>query len=190
MISVYLLFSVSFVLIVLGFIALLTQRTYLDSTTQTPVEIEVPVFGKLKANYPALAFVFLGAALAYAAFSNSFPPRLVDWKVTGSLKHPANKRIDWPRGHDLSLVPTIISEHVGDNGEFELVAKVEEGKQIEDAFELLVFNHPEGSVQVPLREQYEAYRAKKPSLLSKATGHTRHYAQIPIETFTAPEEVP
>ena len=190
MISAYLLFGVAFVLIVLGFVALLMQRTYLDAKTRKPVEIKLPVLGKLKANYPALVFVFLGAFLAHVAFANSFPPRRVEWTLTGSLKHPANKKVDWPRGHDLALVPNVVKERVGDNGEFELVAVIDEGKRIEDVFELLVFNHPEGSVRVPLRDQYEAFLGKKSSLLSKATGHTRHYAQIPIETFTTSEDVP
>jgi hypothetical protein len=174
----------------LGFVALLMQKTYLDAKTRKPIEIKVPVLGKMKTNYPALAFVFLGAFLAYVGFVNSFPPRRVEWTLTGSLKHPDNKRVDWPRGHDLALIPTTIKERVGDNGDFELVAMIDEGKRIEDVFELLVFNHPEGSVRVPLRDQYEAFVEKKSSLLSKATGHTRHYAQIPIETFTTSENVP
>lgn len=192
MISAYILFGVAVVLVVLGFIALLTQKTYLDSTTQKPVEIEVPLFGKLKANYPSLAFVFLGAVLAFVAFEKSFPPRKVDWTLTGSLKHPAHKRINWTQGYDLALIPStvIVKERMGDKGEFELVALIDEGKSIEQVFELLVFTHAEGSVRVPLKAEYDAYRKKGSSLITAATDHTRHFGQIPIETFQTSEEAP
>ena len=86
MIAVWATFSLSFLSVALGFVALLAQRTYLDKETQKPVEIEIPVFGKMKSNYPALLFVFLGFALAFYAFDKSYPPPKVEWVVTGALK--------------------------------------------------------------------------------------------------------
>ena len=190
MISAYILFGIAGVLVVLGFIALLTQKTYLDSKTKEPVEIEVPLFGKLKTNYPSLVLVFLGAVLAYLAFEKSFPPRKVDWTLTGSLKHPANKQVSWSQGYDLTLIPSpvIVKERMGDKGEFELVALIDEGKSIEEVFELLVFTHPEGSVRVPLKAEYDAYRTNGSSLINAVTSHTRHFRKIPIETFQASED--
>lgn len=190
MISAYILFGVAVVLVVLGFVALLKQKTYLDAATQKPVDIEVPLLGKLKANYPSLAFVFLGTVLAGVAFEKSFPPRKVEWALTGSLKHPGRKHVNWAQGYDLTLIPStvIVKERMGDQGEFELVALIDEGKSIEQAFELLVFTHPEGSVRVPLKAEYDAYRHKGNSLITAATAHTRHFGKIPIETYQTSED--
>jgi len=42
--------------IILGFIALLSSRIYIDKASNSTVEVEVPFFGKLKGNYPTLVF--------------------------------------------------------------------------------------------------------------------------------------
>lgn len=65
------LYSLSGLSIILGFIALLKQRTYIDADTKQPTEIEVPIFGKLKSNYPALIFVFLGFDASIFAYDRS-----------------------------------------------------------------------------------------------------------------------
>ena len=39
-------FGLSALLILLGFVALLTQKTYLDSKTQKPVEVKTPIIGR------------------------------------------------------------------------------------------------------------------------------------------------
>ena len=66
---IYLLAGLCFVL---GFVALLKQKTYIDSQTNQPTEIELPFVGKLKSNFPALVFVVVGAFLAYSGWSK--PP--------------------------------------------------------------------------------------------------------------------
>jgi hypothetical protein len=50
-------------LAVLGLVALLKQKTYLDSKTGQPTQIEIPLIGKMKTNYPALIFVFLAVVV-------------------------------------------------------------------------------------------------------------------------------
>jgi hypothetical protein len=47
----------------LGLIALLTSRIYIDKASNSTVEVDVPLLGKLKGNYPALVFVLLGGAV-------------------------------------------------------------------------------------------------------------------------------
>ena len=59
---IYLLAGLCFVL---GFVALLKQKTYIDSQTNQPTEIELPFVGKLTTNYPALGFVFIGGRDGY-----------------------------------------------------------------------------------------------------------------------------
>ncbi len=67
----YVAFAIATLLIVLGFIALLTQKVYLDSTTQQPITIEVPFVGKMAANVPSLAFVFFGSHWPFMASSTT-----------------------------------------------------------------------------------------------------------------------
>ena len=87
--SAYILFGIALLSIILGFVALLSQKVYLDATTKQPTEVQIPFLGKIKSNYPALVFAFLGAALAFYAFQKSFPlppPPLEDWtRLTFSL---------------------------------------------------------------------------------------------------------
>ena len=71
MIIILLKYFLAAILIILGFIALLRQKTYIDSKTKQPTEIEITKLGKFKSNYPALAFVVLGFVLAF--FVGSIP---------------------------------------------------------------------------------------------------------------------
>jgi hypothetical protein len=59
------------------------QKTYLDPETKQPTEIEVPLIGKLKTNYPALIFVFLGIVLAFLTFRTSHAPPKEKWEIEG-----------------------------------------------------------------------------------------------------------
>ena len=67
------IYGISTLTIILGFIALLTQKIYIDTDTKQLTQIDIPMVGKMKTNYPALIFLFLGIFLAVYAFSRSFP---------------------------------------------------------------------------------------------------------------------
>ena len=69
--GIYISYAISGMSIVLGFIALLTQRIYVDTNTQKTIQMEIPILGKMKTNYPALAFVFLGFVLALVAVNKT-----------------------------------------------------------------------------------------------------------------------
>ena len=104
MASADVLYGISALCIVLGFIALLKQRLYIDERTQEPTAVELPLFGKLKTNYPALVFVFLGAGLAFYAIHESPPTE--PWTLTGSLTNPSGKHVKWTDG-TLTLIPQV-----------------------------------------------------------------------------------
>jgi len=75
----------SLIALVLGFIALVTQKAYIDSASGQVTEIEVPALGKLKTNIPALVFVVgsIGlATLAYFRDSRHFEP----WTIEGTFQ--------------------------------------------------------------------------------------------------------
>ena len=40
--------------VLLGFVALLSSKIYIDDKTNAPTEVELPIIGKLKSNCPAL----------------------------------------------------------------------------------------------------------------------------------------
>lgn len=44
------------------------QKAYVDRETKTVTEIEVPIFGKLKTNTPAIALCFVGVIFGYLAY--------------------------------------------------------------------------------------------------------------------------
>src|SRR5437773_751346 len=89
----------------LGFVALLLQKTYLDPDTRKPTtEVEITNLGKLKTNYPALVFVFLGFAAAVFAFNKSDVKEKVHWSVQGRLIDTTHKIDDWREG-DFRILP-------------------------------------------------------------------------------------
>ena len=83
--AVLIVYGISVLSIILGFVALLTQKVYIDRERNMPTQVEVPLFGKLKTNYPALIFVFLGFLMAYVAFDRSRELPKRDWLITGSF---------------------------------------------------------------------------------------------------------
>ena len=89
-------FSLASISILLGFIALLKQKTYLDSKTNQPTDVEVPLVGRLKTNYPALVFVFLGFCLAFYVVHKSLPQKEIIWKITFYLNGLELERFSMP----------------------------------------------------------------------------------------------
>ena len=179
-------FSFALVPVILGFIALLKQKTYLDATNQQPVEVEVPLFGKLKTNYPALVFVVLGFALAFTAFDKSYPPKPVQWHISGTLKHPENRQIVWSEGI-LSFEPNELQITLSDQGPFTVDASVEEGKSFADIYETLDYTNSIGSVHLDLKKEIEHYRRGEASLIASSTEHTLAFKPLEITLYPPTE---
>jgi len=162
---------------VLGFVALLMQKTYLDSTTHKPTEIELPMIGKLKTNFPALIFVLIGAFLA--AFVWSKPSDLGDeqWTITGSLQVPTGETIKWQDG-TYALLPRGWSSSSNPNGTFEMTGPVKKGERFEDTWTHIVYTNGEFNALINIKDEYNKYVAKQPSLILSATDNTRDYAPV------------
>ncbi|HVM47348.1 MAG TPA: hypothetical protein VMU04_04940 [Candidatus Acidoferrum sp.] len=187
MLIVALAFSLAGLLIVLGFVALLKQKTYLDSATLQPVEVELPVIGKVKSNYPAIIFVLLGFVLAYVAFQRSFPPRKVEWRVEGRLTNtnPAPGGVSWNEG-SLTLTPSELEHHINSQGAYTITALIAEGTKLEDVYETLDYSNPQGSTHIDLRRELKNYTQGKPSLISGLTDHTRTFKNVDLESLLPP----
>lgn len=172
MINIFIMYGISSLLIILGFIALLTQKIYIDRETNQPTEIEIPFLGKLKTNVPAIVFVFLGFGLAFITFDKSFPPKQVDWNIKGSFENLENMDIDWTNGK-VALIPTNMSGGVSDKGTFTITVKIDDGKTLEEVFEFIDFSHDNASTQINLRKEYENYTNSLETLIQDATKTTR-----------------
>jgi hypothetical protein len=189
MVIIVMAFCLAGLLVGLGFIALLKQKTYLDPNSQQPITIEVPVVGKMQTNFPALVFVFLGFALAFATFHKGFPPRKIEWQVNGSFVHPQKKKFLWSNG-TIALVPAPAETHViiTDQGRFEITAQIEEGKSFEDIYETLDYSHPEGSVHIDLKQEVAALSGKQVSLVASRSDHTRTFKPVEITPLSPIDE--
>lgn len=180
--SSILMFSLSGFSIFLGFIALFFQKTYIDSKTNQITEIDIPIMGKMKTNYPALIFVFLGGFLAFYAFYKSpQSPQKIPWEITGSFK--ANDKIDWQDG-TLRVFPTDFEVTANPDGTFKITASLEEGRTFEDVVQRIDYSHHYGSIQIYPQAEYNAYRAQKDTLIKIATKNSREYKQVPLQEFS------
>ena len=204
----YILYSGALLLFVLGFIALLKHKIYVDSRTKEPMEIELPFFGKMKTNYPALAFVFAGLILAGYTYKLSNEetmkrdqyahdeemkklekPKIVDWEIRGQFKLPEGdkRKINWENGTML-LSPAVLPE-IKPDGVFKISGvKIEQGKRLEDQYSWLDFSSPWGSYQVELQNEYDKYERHLESLVENATDKTRKYKPITINPYEHDEK--
>ena len=174
--SVYILFGIALLSIILGFVALLSQRIYLDATTMEATEVDVPFVGKIKSNYPALVFVFLGTVLAVYAFQKSFPPPKQEWTLTGFFAPPEGKLVDPAgtlelRGPDPVVLKNTID---GKTGYFDIRVNIPEGKSVEQVFDTLSYTYSDGSANIDLKDT---------SKIENNMGHTRIFKKVPITVY-------
>jgi len=177
----YLTFCLAALALVLGFIALLKQRTYLDAKTQKPVQIEIPLFGKnmkMKTNYPALAFLLFGFLLVIYLLQIGLPPvkTELDWYVEGSFSD--EKINDWDRAGTLTLFPPQYVLYQGKpvdrNGHFKLIIKIDKDTPFETAVKTITYYHRDGFVEIVPTQEYSAYEKNEESCkLEKPTPNTR-----------------
>lgn len=180
--------------IVLGFIALLSQKVYRiegANGKETATRVEVPLFGKygkMTTNYPALLFLVAGFALAVFALQSDPgpPPGKVNWLITGELTVPEGETaIPWHQG-SLTVFPTDFEPRVFPSGKFEISARIPAGRTFEDVVQRIDFSHENGSVQVIPREELEEFNAGGESLLENRTENSRDFRKIPVKVFASP----
>lgn len=174
-------FTLSILSIVLGFVALLKQKTYLDSETKEPVEIEVPIIGRMKTNYPAMVFVFLGFSLAFFVVNKCLPLKEVEWVINGQITDPEKEIIDWKTAGNIEIHPKIYQGDPGINGNFRISISLEEGTSFESAVEYIKYSHTLGDATIYPAKEYTAYSSGQESLIKAISDHTREYKPIALE---------
>lgn len=180
--------------IVLGFIALLSQKVYRiegEDGQATATRVEVPLFGKygkMTTNYPALLFVAAGFALAvFALKSDPGPPAGKEtWLVTGELTaSDGGGAIPWHEG-SLTVFPTDFEARVFPSGKFEIMARIPAGRTFEDVVQRIDFSHEAASIQLFPKEELEKFVAGESSLLENRTENSRNFRKIPVTVFESP----
>ncbi|HTT38609.1 MAG TPA: hypothetical protein VMH32_13180 [Burkholderiales bacterium] len=178
----WIMYALAALCLVLGFVALLAQKTYVDTKTNQPTEVELPLVGKLKTNYPALVFVAVGAFLA--AFTWSKPRDLGEeqWTITGSLRQPAGATIKWEEGA-LVLLPKAFDVALASNGTFQIAGSIPKGEKFEDVITSILYTNGKVSGQINVAEEYKKFQAHQPSLVKSAGARLRDYAPVTLTVY-------
>ena len=140
--------GISILLIVLGFIALLKQKTYIDSKTQQPTRIKLPFFGEMITNFPALIFIFSAVAIFYTTIQKCKFKGDTNWHIEGCITDPKNKSLNWSKS-ELRMMPTsIINDNVDSTGRFFIDVSIANGKRLEDEIEWIKYSLDASSVTI------------------------------------------
>jgi hypothetical protein len=172
----------SVISVVLGFIALLTQKKYIDKATHEVTEIEVKGFGKMKTNIPALAFVFLGFALAfYVVFSalggGHRSAQEETWLIKGQFRSADSNRVWLARNLSLEQSP-IIPTMTPETGEFTLEVPIPGERNFEDKYEYIAYNDGKWSAQISTKNALKDYeQGSRTNLIDKGP-KSRKYAPV------------
>ena len=190
LIPLVLTFIFSITCVVLGFVALLKQKVYIDSSTNQPTEVSLPIIGKLKTNYPALLFVLVGFVAMYRGFGETpGEPDTEDYLVTGRLEvDPARvapedrerlKHIDFSTMMILPFPNDFSNSRIEKNGSFSFMIKVPKASQFEERVQRLILSGPSdliGSI-----DPGEA--RNNPDMLKKSAPNLREYRFLVVPAF-------
>ena len=83
MLAIYVLVFSGALLVATTAIILLFRKSYIDATTGSPVEFEMPVFGKIKTQSPVIVMLFVGCGLLIYGVKNTQQDQLT---ITGSIE--------------------------------------------------------------------------------------------------------
>ena len=167
--------------IVLGFVALIKQKTFIDATTNQPTEFELPLVGKLKTNYPSLLFVMVGFGLVLRVPSGTDSGK-EEWAITGSLRTDSIAPA-WEDG-SLTVFPSDFRVSVSSQGAFKITALLPKGMTFEDVVEYFDFSHPKGSVQFYPKDQFARFTQRDTtSLIRGATPRTRTLKPLTLTSY-------
>ena len=155
--------AIAVLLIVLGFVALLKQKLYVDSNTGQVTEVELPLIGKLRTNAPAIMFVACGAVLTYVVLDRSLNVReTVEWQIEGQIQLPddAKAKLNCPQtqGVCLAFQDGTLRFHytpmedldVADDGNFKFRMRIPKGVLFEQWIEQVEYSHPGLTDTIPL----------------------------------------
>lgn len=187
-IMTYLLpFLLSLTLFVLGFLALIKQKNYIDSKTNMPTEISIPLIGKLKTNYPALIFVVLGVLLFKFSLDHNKPVTDKNWTIAVKLNSD-KEGIDWSETRFNLKTIGYSDEKSGDGMFFITVHNIPEEESIEDKkLNYIVISHPDLKTKdINIHDELEKKSNGEDTCLKK---FDRDHRLIEIHNITLNERI-
>jgi xanthine/uracil/vitamin C permease (AzgA family) len=185
-------------LALLGFAALLLQMKYrasvdpampIDIASKDATTVKIPLLGEISTTYPALVFLFVGAALVLAALETPNRAGTVRWTITAHVDTdlPLDKMV----GGRLALVPSSIHTEVDPlSRTITIQLDITKGKQFEDEVEQIGLTLLEASGYLSPKDELKAFdKSRRPttgaSRLIDMTEHTRNY-QLALTKMPAP----
>ncbi len=182
------LYSLSALIVILGGLSLVLQKVYkVESATGEKTIIEVPLFGKLTTNYPAIAFVFIGAALA-AYTANKTADSTERWILSGTFRAPHEEGVNWERGN-LRLSPKKFHLSLSPDGRFEIQGDLAKGRQFEEEVKQITYENCacDGKfygASILVEKEYNNYLENKESFIEHAGKTTRRYKPVDVNVAT------
>jgi hypothetical protein len=176
------IYGIGTLVVLLGFLALLAQKIYIAEDGK-PTEVELPILGKMRTNYPALIFAFLGVGLLFYGISKCYPPRTIRWEISGQLETWGRKDLDFEKV-TIAVFPRNLDLEVKSNGRFVMRLDIPEGETFEGAVQRIDFSHPSASGELVPSGEWNAYEQNpERSKLLGRTVTTRQYKPIPLLVF-------
>lgn len=180
----------------LGFFALLRQHTYLDPKTYAPIEIELPLLGRMKANYPALIFPFIAAFFGYLGYISRDAPR-TQWSVAGTVGYADGNlldSVDWTE-LQIKVIPdrynsTVHKDNAG--GHFTITPALLDGFNFEDEITSVIFSLNKSSeylsCQFSPQQEFDNWNdqsKREKSLLMGAAQYSRMLKGVKLNKYNS-----
>ena len=149
----------------------------------TKIKVELPLLGKLRTNYPALAFVFIGAGMALFAFNRTFEVK-DQWVISGSFKTADSRAIDWTKGV-LTLYPRQSNPILERDGSFHIELILPRSRKFEEEFGQISYFNWSGNVSATILvdEEYQKFKKGDASFLKTGAGRTRRYGPVEVRVI-------
>jgi len=184
------MYVLSALILALGGVSLFAQKVRkVDKETGEETIIELPFFGKLRTNYPALAFAFIGAAMAVFTLEKTLEST-DQWVITGQFTAPDSRAIDWTNGA-LILSPSKLTPSINPDGTFTIQGLIQRGRRFEDAVKQISYCNWCGDLysgSISTETEYQNYIHKKNSSLKKVGDLERIYWPVTVRMTLRPQE--
>jgi hypothetical protein len=159
-------------------ISLFFQKIYFDPNIMKPIEVEVPILGKVKSNYPAVIFLVVGVAGILTVVNIYKEPEIQpnkDWTISIEMRTPRGIPVDL-RYCDINIAPSEpkITKRT-ENGQLEVIAKLPIGKKPEDLISFIKITGPNFSGEVkPKKEQQLKDLGRKTQLFEEGADYQEY----------------
>jgi hypothetical protein len=192
-ISLYILAAL---IILLGGLSLILQKVYkIETEKGEKTVIDVPFFGKLTTNYPAIAFVFIGSILAAYGYDKAVDLEQLkleqtinstaEWFISGRLVPPEGQFVNFGRGHLSYQKPKCTPQGPDIHGFFSYICDIKKGVSIEDEVKQIDFTlcgncGKSYFAQIDLSGEVKNFKNNKPSIIKLLDDNKIIYKDITL----------